>query len=60
MVVDDEVTSRVARPQDYDRIVAVIDDWAGRPVRASLPRLFWDHSGTTLGPPLGYQSRRRR
>jgi GNAT superfamily N-acetyltransferase len=34
---------RVARPEDYDRIVAVIDDWWGRPVGASLPRLFLDH-----------------
>ncbi|MDQ2884240.1 MAG: GNAT family N-acetyltransferase [Actinomycetota bacterium] len=38
---------RVARPADYDRIAAVIDDWWGRPVRASLPRLFLDHFWTT-------------
>lgn len=33
---------RVARPQDYDAIVAVVDDWWGRPVSRSLPRLFLD------------------
>ncbi|MGH3544087.1 MAG: hypothetical protein ACRDTO_17250, partial [Mycobacterium sp.] len=46
-MVGDDVESRVARPQDYDRIVAVIDDWWGRPVRASLPRLFPDHFWAT-------------
>jgi hypothetical protein len=29
--------------EDYDQIVAVIDDWRGRPVSVSLPRLFLDH-----------------
>jgi len=38
---------RVARPEDYDRIVAVVDDWWGRPVRPSLPRLFLDHFWST-------------
>jgi hypothetical protein len=37
------VDVRVAHPEDYDRIVAVIDDWWGRPVSASLPRLFLEH-----------------
>jgi GNAT superfamily N-acetyltransferase len=46
-VVDGDGESRVARPQDYDRIVAVVDDWWGRPVRASLPRLFLDHFWAT-------------
>jgi L-amino acid N-acyltransferase YncA len=42
-------TIRPAEPSDYDRIVAVIDDWWGRPVRAVLPRLFLDHfAGTSL------------
>jgi len=45
--VAEDVQSRVARPTDYDRIVAVIDDWWGRPVRASLPRLFLDHFWAT-------------
>jgi len=38
---------RVARPQDYDAIVAVVDDWWGRPVSRSLPRLFLDHFWST-------------
>jgi GNAT superfamily N-acetyltransferase len=38
---------RVAHPEDYERIVAVIDDWWGRPVSASLPRLFLDHFWST-------------
>ncbi|MFY9806593.1 MAG: GNAT family N-acetyltransferase [Pseudonocardiaceae bacterium] len=46
-MVNDEVESRVAGPQDYDRIVEVIDDWWGRPVRAALPRLFLDHFWAT-------------
>jgi ribosomal protein S18 acetylase RimI-like enzyme len=31
---------RQARPEDYDPIAAVVDDWWGRPVLQSLPRLF--------------------
>jgi ribosomal protein S18 acetylase RimI-like enzyme len=31
---------RQARPEDYDAIAAVVDDWWGRPIQASLPRLF--------------------
>jgi ribosomal protein S18 acetylase RimI-like enzyme len=34
---------RTADPGDYDRIVAVVDDWWGRPIRSILPRLFLDH-----------------
>jgi hypothetical protein len=34
---------RPARPGDYDAIAAVVDTWWGRPVAASLPRLFFDH-----------------
>jgi L-amino acid N-acyltransferase YncA len=37
----------VASPQDYDRIVAVVDDWWQRPVSRSLPRLFLDHFWST-------------
>ncbi len=33
---------RQASPADYDAIAAVIDDWWGRPVLSSLPRLFLD------------------
>ncbi|MEV0273161.1 GNAT family N-acetyltransferase [Hamadaea sp. NPDC050747] len=34
---------RAARPEDYDPIIAVVDEWWGRPIAASLPRLFFDH-----------------
>jgi predicted GNAT superfamily acetyltransferase len=34
---------RMARPEDYDAIAAVADDWWGRPILTSLPRLFLDH-----------------
>jgi ribosomal protein S18 acetylase RimI-like enzyme len=37
------VDIRTARPGDYDRIAAVVDDWWGRPILAALPRLFLDH-----------------
>jgi len=45
--VVEAVEVRVARPEDYDRIVTVIDEWWGRPVSASLPRLFLDHFWST-------------
>jgi L-amino acid N-acyltransferase YncA len=34
---------RVASPEDYDRIIAVVDGWWERPVSSALPRLFLDH-----------------
>jgi ribosomal protein S18 acetylase RimI-like enzyme len=34
--------TRTASPADYDAIAAVVDDWWGRPILASLPRLFLD------------------
>ena len=34
---------RPAAPADYDRIIAVVDDWWGREVHGILPRLFLDH-----------------
>lgn len=34
---------RTARAADYDDIIAVVDDWRGRPVHTALPRLFLDH-----------------
>jgi GNAT superfamily N-acetyltransferase len=33
----------MARPADYDPIAAVVDDWWGRPVLGSFPRLVLDH-----------------
>jgi ribosomal protein S18 acetylase RimI-like enzyme len=35
--------TRMARPDDYDAIAAVLNDWWGRPVLQALPRLFLDH-----------------
>lgn len=32
-----------ARPADYDEIIAIVDDWWGRAIAGSLPRLFLDH-----------------
>lgn len=43
----DGISVRTAEAADYDRIVAVADDWWGRPVRQVLPRLFLDHFHTT-------------
>ncbi len=34
---------RAAEPADYDRIVAVLDDWWEREIRTGLPRLFLNH-----------------
>jgi ribosomal protein S18 acetylase RimI-like enzyme len=34
---------RGARPEDYDPIAAVVDEWWGRPILSALPRLFFDH-----------------
>jgi len=45
--VDESVGVRVARPADYDGIVAVVDEWRGRSVSPSLPRLFLDHFWST-------------
>lgn len=36
-------TLRAATPSDYDRVIGVVDDWWGRPIAGSLPRLFFDH-----------------
>ena len=40
-------TVRAARPDDYDRIIAVVDDWWGRPIAGNLSRLFLDHFWST-------------
>jgi ribosomal protein S18 acetylase RimI-like enzyme len=36
-------TLRVARPDDYDTIIAVVDGWWGRPIAGALQRVFLDH-----------------
>ena len=38
-----DIEVRAADPADYDRIIAVVDEWWGRPVEHALPRLFLDH-----------------
>jgi ribosomal protein S18 acetylase RimI-like enzyme len=42
VTAEDGNRARSARPGGYDAIAAVIDMWWGRPVRGSLPRLFFD------------------
>lgn len=42
-----DVRVRTALPSDHLRILAVCDDWWGRPVAHILPRLFLDHFHTT-------------
>ncbi|MGI5288423.1 N-acetyltransferase family protein [Nonomuraea polychroma] len=34
---------RPATAADYDAMAAVVDEWWGRPILSSLPRLFLDH-----------------
>jgi ribosomal protein S18 acetylase RimI-like enzyme len=38
---------RMARPDDHDAIIEVVDEWWGRPVAAGVPRLFLDHFYTS-------------
>jgi predicted GNAT superfamily acetyltransferase len=38
-----DISLRTARAADYDGIIAVVDDWWGRPIHSFLPRLFLDH-----------------
>jgi predicted GNAT superfamily acetyltransferase len=45
--VQRDIEVRTAEPADYDRIIAVVDDWWGRPVEHALPRLFLDHFHAT-------------
>ena len=41
--MEHDIRLRTAAAADYDRIIVVLDDWWGRPVRQALPRLFLDH-----------------
>ncbi len=45
--MDESVGVRRARAEDYDCIVALVDEWWGRPVGSCLPRLFQDHFWST-------------
>jgi predicted GNAT superfamily acetyltransferase len=38
-----DISLRTAHAADYDNIIAVVDEWWGRPVHRALPRLFLDH-----------------
>ena len=42
-----DITLRTATPDDFDPIIAVVDDWWGRPIRQALPRVFLDHFHAT-------------
>jgi ribosomal protein S18 acetylase RimI-like enzyme len=39
----DSYVLRTALADDYDAIIAVVDDWWDRPIVDALPRLFLDH-----------------
>ena len=39
----DDIRLRTAAAADYDQIIAVVDDWWGRPIRHALARVFLDH-----------------
>jgi predicted GNAT superfamily acetyltransferase len=45
--VERDIQFRTAEAADYDRIIAVVDDWWGKPMRHLLPRLFLDHFHAT-------------
>jgi predicted GNAT superfamily acetyltransferase len=45
--MEHDIRLRTAEAADYDRIIAVVDDWWGRPLRHILPRLFLDHFHAT-------------
>ena len=45
--MEESVAVRIARPEDYDGVVAVVDKWWGRSVSPSLPRFFLDHFWST-------------
>jgi ribosomal protein S18 acetylase RimI-like enzyme len=45
--VNPEITLRTATAADFDPIIAVVDDWWGRPIRHALPRVFLDHFHAT-------------
>jgi ribosomal protein S18 acetylase RimI-like enzyme len=45
--VTPDITLRAATPEDFDPIIAVVDDWWGRPIRQALPRVFLDHFHAT-------------
>jgi ribosomal protein S18 acetylase RimI-like enzyme len=47
IVNSDDIRLRIATAADYDPIIAVVDDWWGRPIGHALPRVFLDHFHAT-------------
>jgi GNAT superfamily N-acetyltransferase len=51
---------RHLQPDDYELVSPIVDEWwGGRPVRALLPRLFFEHFNNTsfaVGPPKSAQA----
>jgi len=45
--VTSDISLRAARAADYDPIIALVDEWWGRPIQRALPRLFLDHFHNT-------------
>jgi ribosomal protein S18 acetylase RimI-like enzyme len=43
----EDIRLRTATAADYDQIIAVVDDWWGRPIGPALPRVFLDHFHAT-------------
>ena len=41
--VESSYAFRVARPDDYDAIIVLVDGWWGRPIAGALQRVFLDH-----------------
>jgi ribosomal protein S18 acetylase RimI-like enzyme len=43
----EDIRLRTATAADYDPIIAVVDDWWGRPIGPALARVFLDHFHAT-------------
>jgi ribosomal protein S18 acetylase RimI-like enzyme len=43
----EDIRLRTATAADYDQIIAVVDDWWGRPIGHALARVFLDHFHAT-------------
>ena len=49
----EDIRLRTATAADYDQIIAVVDDWWGRPIGQALPRVFLDHFRRSGSQPVG-------
>ncbi len=64
--MDGRYSTRGTTPADFDPIIAVVDEWWGRPIAGALPRLFLDHfyatstivevDGTMVAFPIAFLS----